>query len=120
MSVIETIADHLRDGGIDRVYVLGSVPKKPDYPYAVVSHGPGAPNVRPLAGPGAPAGRFVVHHFGRTHDAVEALAGLTFAAFDGVALTLTGTPVAWQEVASAVYRDADDDGVLSVVHTYRY
>lgn len=48
------------------------------------------------------------------------MAAQTFAAFDGKELPLTDSPVAWQEIATAPYRDPDTQGVLSVLHTYRY
>lgn len=121
MSDLAAVLDQLVDAGVARAYLLGKVPERPAYPYAVVSVAPAAPVVRTLAGPGKPSGRFVVQHFGSTPESVDALAAMTFAAFDGVALPdVPGTPVAWQEVASAVYLDPDDDGVLTVTHTYRY
>ena len=117
---IHDITALLQEAGVDRVYVLGSVPPSPAYPYAVVSPAPGAPQVRTVDGSGDPAGRFVVQHFGRTLESVTDLAALSFAAFDGKAMPVPDAPVAWQEVASAVYRDPDDSGVLAITHTYRY
>lgn len=111
----------LQEAGVDRVYVLGSVPPSPAYPYAVVAPAPGAPQVRTVDGSGDPAGRFVVQHFGRTLESVTDLADRSFTAFDGKPLTtFPDPPVAWQEVASAAYRDPDDSGVLAITHTYRY
>ena len=120
MSDLDTIAAALVTAGVTRVYKLGVVPASPAYPYAVVSWSPGAPTVRTLDGTGQPAGRFTVQHFGRTAESVAAIAALSFATFDGDPLPLAGTPVAWQEVASPVYRDPDDQGVLSITHSYRF
>lgn len=103
-----------------RTYELGAVPSTPTYPYRVVSLAPDAPRVRDLGGSGNPAGRFTVQHFGRTADSVLTLAESTFTTFDGKPLPLDGEPVAWQEIASSPYRDPDTQGVLDVLHTYRY
>lgn len=103
-----------------RTYKLGSVPPGPTYPYRVVSLAPDAPVVRDLGGSGDPAGRFVVQHFGRSLESVIETADDTFDTFDGKALPLAGEPVAWQEIASSVYRDPDTSGVLDVTQTYRY
>lgn len=103
-----------------RTYKLGDVPPKPTYPYRVVSLAPDAPRTRLLAGPGEPSGRFTVQHFGKTAESVLETATATFAAFDGKPLPLSGEPVAWQEIASSPYRDPDTQGVLDVLHTYRY
>ena len=110
----------LTSAGVARVYDLGAVPAKPAYPYAVLSVSPAPPQVRDLGGSGDPVGRFTVQHFGRTDDSVTAIAAVTFATFDGKELPVAGGPVAWQEIASPAYRDPDDQGVLSVLHTYRY
>lgn len=120
MSDLDTIVAALVTGGVTRAYKFGAVPASPAYPYAVVSAAPGAPQVRTLDGSGDPMGRFVVQHFSRTHDGATDLADLTFATFDGHALPLDDAPVCWQEVTSGVYRDPDDQGVLTITHTYRF
>lgn len=120
MSTTDDLSAVLSAAGVDRVYEVGAVPAKPAHPYAVLSNAPSAPEVRRLSGSGDPAGRFTVQHFGKTADSIEAIAALTFAAFDGKPLPLDGTPVARQEIATTPYRDPDDQGVLSVLHTYRY
>ena len=61
-----------------------------------------------------------MQHFSRTHDGLTDVADATFATFDGKTLPIDGEPVCWQEVTSGVYRDPDDQGVLTVTHTYRY
>lgn len=106
--------------GVARVYDVGAVPDRPTYPYAVLGVAPGTPQVRRLSGSGDPAGRFTVQMFGRTVASVTDVASRAFAAFDGKPLPLADTPVAWQEVATEWARDPDDDGVLHILHTYRY
>lgn len=121
MSDLIAVINTLEAAGVTRVYALGDVPPKPAYPYAVVAPAPGAPEVRTLDGHGDPSGRFVVQHFGRSIESVTDAAARSFAAFDGQALTgVPGEPVAWQEVASSIYRDPDAGGVLMTTHTYRY
>lgn len=121
MTTLDVLVARLVAGGVARAYKLGAVPDGPTHPYAVVSDAPGAPLVRDLGGSGDPAGRFTVQHFGRTADSVAALAAKTFATFDGKEIVaLPGAPVAWQEIATTPYRDPDAQGVLDVLHTYRY
>lgn len=120
MTDLDALQAALTAAGVARVYKFGAVPASPPFPYAVLSDAPAAPEVRRLSGSGDPAGRFTVQHFGRTADTVTAMAAQTFAAFDGKELPLTDSPVAWQEIATAPYRDPDTQGVLSVLHTYRY
>lgn len=110
----------LTTAGVARVYAVNAVPDNPDYPYAVLDVTPAAPQVRDLGGSGDPVGRFTVQHFGRSDESVTDLAAITFATFDGKELPVDGAPVAWQEIATTAYRDPDDQGVLSVLHTYRY
>lgn len=120
MTTLDALRDALVAGGVTRTYKLGTVPDLPEYPYAVVSNAPGAPQVRRLSGSGDPIGRFTVQHFGKTAESVDALAAKTFATFEGKPLALTGSPVAWQEIATAPYRDPDDRAVFDVLHTYRF
>lgn len=120
MSALVAVRAALDTAGVPRVYHFGSVPTSPTYPYVVISSAPGAPQVRTLDGSGDQQGRFAIQHFGRTVEAVEALAALSFVTFDGRPLALPGGPVAWQEVASSLYRDPDTGGVLTITHTYRY
>lgn len=107
----------MRGGSAARTYAIGAVPATPVYPYQVIGYAPNAPTVRRLSGTGDPTDRFTVQHFGRTADAVEASAAATFAAFEG--RDINGD-LCWQETATPVYRDPDDNGVLSITHTYRY
>lgn len=116
----DVLVTALRTAGVARVYAVNEVPKKPTYPYAVLAVSPAAPQVRTLDGSGDPTGRFTVQHFGKSDDSLADVTAYTFAAFDGRELPLDGSPVAWQEITTAVYRDSDDDGVLTITHTYRY
>lgn len=120
MSELDALAAMLRGAGLARVYEVGAVPASPVYPYADVSAMRLAPTIRTLDVAGNNPRRFVVRFFARTHAAVTDLANIALATLDGQALDLSGTPVAWCEVASGVYRDPDDEGVLTLTHTYRY
>lgn len=122
MSDLDTLKAVLETAGVKRVYKANEVPAKTPgmYPYAVISSAPGAPQVRSLDGSGDRIGRFVVQHFAQTHDMLTLIADLSFAAFDGKTLPLDGEPVCWQEIASPAYRDPDDNGVLTITHTYRF
>lgn len=100
-----------------RVYEVGQVPASPTYPYTVIGYAPNAPVTRTTIGSGDPVRRFTVQHFGRSAAEVEDHAGRTFAAFDGQPIN---GDLCTQEVATSIDRDADDSGVLSTTHTYRY
>lgn len=105
---------------IERVYPLGSVPKKPEYPYSVVSLGSPEDQGRTLDGGTWTDRRFVVQMFARTHAGLSDLAELWDDALkDRNLLDLDGEPFCWREIATPPYRDPDDSGVLSIVHTYR-
>lgn len=103
-------------GGHD-VYASGAVPQSPEYPYVVVGFTPNAPVVRSLDGAGSQVRRFVVQHFARTADGLEDVAAATFAAFDHV---VVDGELCQQEIATPIFRDPDDGGVLSTTHTYRF
>lgn len=119
MSALDDLVAVLTTAGV-RAYKLGEVPASPVYPYAVLSLSPMPPRVRTMDAAGDRAGRFKVQHFGRTDASVSTLADVTFGAFDGKALPLAGSPVAEQEISTDPYRDPDDQGVLDILHTYRY
>lgn len=119
MSDLDALVAML-DAASVTAYKLGKVPASPQYPYAVLSAAPGAPQVRTLDGSGDPMGRFVAQHFSKTHDGLTDIAAATFTTFDAKTLPLDGEPVCWQEVVSGVYRDPDDQGVLTTTHTYRF
>lgn len=111
----------LTAAGVSRAYKLGSVPSGAAYPYAVLTLDSGTPNARGADMHAGSIHRLTVQMFGRTQDAVLDLARLTDQAFDGVGLDdVTGTPVATRDLTTGPYRDPDDQGVLDVVHSYRY
>lgn len=116
MSVTsDLVALRAATGG--RVYPVGAVPASPQYPYAVIGYAPNAPAVRDLGGSGDPLRRFTVQHFGRTADSVEAVADGTFVTFDGKEVD---GDLCTQEIATPIFRDPDDSGVLSTTHTYTF
>ena len=117
MTVTADLVAARKVGGFTRVYPLGAVPTLPQYPYVVIGYAPNAPVTRTMNAAGDPVRRFTVQHFARTADVVEDQAAVTFATFDGK--SFAGNVVT-QEVATLVDRDADDNGVLSITHTYRY
>lgn len=111
----------LTSAGVVRAYKLGSVPTSPGYPYAVLSMDTGTPNARSLDMNAGKVYRLTVQCFGREDDSIRDLATKADAAFDGVALTdITDSPVSTREIGTLPYRDPDDQGVLNVLHTYRY
>ena len=111
----------LTTAGVSRAYKLGAVPDSPAYPYAVLSLDTGRPRARTADLNASLSFEIAVQCFGRTEDAVRDIAGLADAAFDGAALDdITGAPVAARELNTRPYRDPDDQGVLNVLHTYRY
>jgi len=111
----------LTTAGVSRAYKMGSVPASPTYPYAVLTLDAGTPNGRTADMHAGRIHRLSVQHFGRTQDAVLDLARLSDAAFEGVCLDdIDGDPVATRELTTGPYRDPDDQGVLDVLHTYRY
>jgi hypothetical protein len=120
VSDIETLVAHAQSAGIDRVYAVGSVPGRPDYPYAVVSASRLPPDVRRLDGGGTTPKRFTAQIFGKNAESVEDLADLMLAAFDAAFIPDLDDSQCRAEVTTPPYRDPDDRGVLNVTHTYRY
>jgi hypothetical protein len=116
---MSTTSDLVTMAGGDsaRVYPMGKVPASPVYPYRTIGYSPNAPVVRTSEGSGDPLRRFVVQHFGRSADSVEAAAQDTFDTFDGQRV---GGDVCTQEIATPIMRDPDAGGVLSTTHTYRF
>jgi hypothetical protein len=99
------------------VYPMNGAPSTPTYPYRLIGYAANAPATRNQLWQGDPVRRFVVQHFARTTEGLEAIAADTFATFDGKSI---GGDVCTQEVATLPDRDPDDRGVLSTTHTYRY
>jgi hypothetical protein len=116
MSVTDDLVTQA-GGTTARVYAIGSVPASPTYPYRVIGYAPNAPIQRTMNAKGEQVRRFTVQHFGRTDDSVEAVASATFATFDSQRVD---GDVCTQELASPILRDPDNQGVLSITHTYRF
>lgn len=116
MSTVSDLVT-MAGGNAAKVYAIGAVPDNPGYPYRVLGYVPQAPVVRNSLGGGDPVRRFYVQHFGQSGASLEYVANATFAAFDGKAY---GGDLITQETASAIDRDADDRGVYSTTHTYRF
>ena len=118
---LDALIDRAEAVGISRVYKLGAVPDSPAYPYAVVGLGSPDAQGRTLDGSAWTDRRFTVQMFGRTHDSVLDLALLADAAFEAQTLTeFDDSPLSWRELSTPPYRDPDDAGVLSILHTYRF
>lgn len=116
MSITDDlVAQRAAAGG--RVYSIGAVPAKPAYPYTVIGYAPNAPVLRTQNAAGDQVRRFTAQHFGQTDDSVEAIAAVTFATFDA---KVVDGDVCIQELATPIFRDPDDRGVLSTTHTYRF
>lgn len=112
----------LTGAGVARAYKAGTVPPKPDYPYAVAGVDTGMPRTRGLAGgAGTALVRAYVQAFGRTTESVRALLDAADGVLNDVHLTeLPGAPRAERELAAQILRDPDDDGVLYGLHTYTW
>lgn len=121
MTTLEDLIDLTEAAEIPRVYELGKVPTTIVYPYAAVSLSSPNDLGRMLDGSTWTDYRFVVQMFGRTQDAVLALAKKFDAIFkDEILPSLPGEPLSWREISTGPYRDPDAQGVLSIVHTYRF
>jgi hypothetical protein len=121
MTDLDLHVARLLAAGVLRAYKLGSVPSAPAYPYASLALDSGTPNGRTADAKAGKIYRLTVQLFGREADAVTDLARLADVAFEGVALTdVAGSPVCTREISTVPYRDPDDLGVLSILHTYRY
>lgn len=117
MSVTGDLVALRKAGGFTRVYPIGAVPDAPIPPYVVIGYAPNAPVTRTQNGAGDQLRRFVIQHFGKSADSVEAVADASFTTFDGQ--RVDGN-VCTQEIATPITRDPDEGGVLSTTHTYRF
>lgn len=120
MTVTATLVTARKASGFQRVYPIGAVPATPGYPYVVIGYSPDAPLVRSLDGSSVMRRRFTVQHFSRTADGLETVTTDSYALFDGQHLDLPDSPLCEQEIATAVDRDPDDQGVLGSTHTYLF
>lgn len=115
------MVDRLRSVGAARVYTLGSVPKKPDAPYYVLSLDSGTPSTYSLDSSSDLMRRLSVQIFAKSHAVISAQAATVDAAFRDVYLTeLPGEPKCNREMQTSVVRDPDGEGLLYLLHTYRY
>lgn len=115
MTTLTDVVTAVTTAGVTRAYKLGAVPASPAYPYAVVGVGSPEKVARSTNGDAADLHRATVQFFGRTHDAVLDLA--TVGDLDG---TYLGGNLVTRELGTTPYRDPDDAGVLSILHTYRF
>lgn len=114
MTTLADLTSALTTAGVTRVYKLNAVPASPTYPYAVVGLGSPDKIARTTNGDAADLYRATVQFFGHTHDSVLALA--TTGDLDG---TYIDGYLVERELGTPPYRDPDDSGVLSILHTYR-
>jgi hypothetical protein len=121
VSILDDLVTLAEDAGINRVYAIGSVPATPTYPYVVVGADTGTPGLRRVGGGSTRKERRVtVQVFGRTTGSVLNLADLADDAFeDKVLSALDGGPFSMRELQTGILRDPDDNGVLSILHTYK-
>jgi len=119
VSVTGSLVTARKSGGFARVYEHNAVPEMPEYPYVVVGYSPQAPEVRGLISGGTLVRWFTVQHFARTVDALEDVTSATAALFEGQPITGL-SDMCDLLVASQPYRDPDDNGVLTITHTYRF
>ena len=121
MSDLDDLMQLAVDAGISRAYEVNKVPTTRSWPYAVFSLSSPNDLGRTLDGSAWTDRRLVVQMFGKSHDSVTATADKADAAFKDQCLTdFPDEPFCWREIATGPYRDPDDSGVLSIVHTYRF
>jgi len=120
VSVLDDITELAVDAGM-RAYSIGSVPTSPAYPYAVIGTDTGTPGLRRTGGGSTRKDRRItVQIFGRSDDSVLVYAGLADGVFeDKVLSSLDGSPFSMRELQTPITRDADDNGVLYLLHTYK-
>ena len=104
-----------------RAYKFGDVPALPVAPYVVLSLDTGAPSTYSLDGSSDSMVRLTVQCFGGSYDAVKDMARRADIAFRDVVLTeIPGSPMCNREMQTPVVDDPDGEGLLYVLHTYRY
>lgn len=115
MTTLASLVTAVTSAGATRSYKLGAVPASPTYPYAVVGLSTPDKIARGADGRAADLNRFTVQFFSHTLDAVLDLATTTDldgSFFSGALVT--------RELTTQPYRDPDDSGVLTILHTYRF
>lgn len=115
MTTIAELVTAVTNAGVTRAYKLGAVPASPAYPYAVVGFSAPDKIARSANGQATELNRFTVQFFGRTLDAVLDLG--TNADLDG---DFINGALITRELTTPPYRDPDDSGVLTILHTYRF
>lgn len=118
MADLDTLVSTMQARGVARVYKLGEVPAKPTYPYAVVGLGTPDRVARTTDGRGADLHRATAQFFGHDIDGVLEIA--TKGDLDGARLPLSSSPLVERELGTSPYRDPDDQGVITILHTYRF
>lgn len=117
---VENVVSQGGAAGVARVYAENTVPAKPSYPYVVLGLSHGAPGAATSDGHSHVTRWLTAKVYSRTVDQLTATSDQIDAAFNGRALPLDGSPVAEFLQANQMSRDADDNGVLGTVLTYRY
>src|SRR5690606_3122979 len=107
--------------GVLRVYKLGEVPATPASPYMVLALDSGTPSTYTIDSSSDSMRRLSVQIFAKSHAVISAQAELADAALRDVYLTeLPGAPKCNREMQTPVIRDPDGEGLLYLLHTYRY
>lgn len=122
-AVTDAAVSRLTTAGAPRVYEFGKVPVSPDYPYAVVSAGIGAPMAyNNAAQHGARRHRLNVQGFGRTVNEVVRTLERADTAFLDQALTEVDEDVTpcIQDLATEPARDPDAGGVIYALVSYTF
>lgn len=121
MSDLDLLVTRMTTAGASRVYKVGAVPASPILPYIVLSLDTGTPLGTRVSGHSPSARRrLTVQMFGKSYDAVMAMAGFADEAFKDVTLSeLTAAPFSVRELQTQVMRDPDGEVLLYVLHTYR-
>jgi hypothetical protein len=114
MSVLTDVVAAIKAGGVTRAYKMNEVPSTATYPYAVAGLTSPDKVARTADGAGADLYRATVQFFGRDIDGVLDIADK--GDLDGK--YVTGRLIA-RDMATPPDRDPDDQGVVSILHTYR-
>lgn len=118
---LDLLVTRLKAAGVVRVYKLGEVPAVPASPYSVLSLDSGTPSTYTLDSSSDSMRRLSVQMFAKSQTTLTDQAERADAAFRDVYLTeLPGEPKCNREMQTPVIRDPDGEGLLYLLHTYRY